>query len=105
VVHVLGDRRDHYEAMQDVCEMVRVILDERKKREFDPTLSVLRELTETAAGSGTRDAHTHERLAEMLSFFESVAAWYTHMRRLPTGSVIKFVKMGDKFRKLLGLAS
>jgi DNA-binding transcriptional regulator GbsR (MarR family) len=103
VVHVLGDRRDHYEAMQDVWEMVRVILDERKKREFDPTLAVLRELTETA--SGARDAHTHERLAEMLSFFESVAAYYAQMRRLPTGSVIKFVKMGDKVRKLLGLAS
>ncbi|MHC4416936.1 MAG: GbsR/MarR family transcriptional regulator [Planctomycetota bacterium] len=105
VVHVLGDRRDHFEAMQDVWEMVRVILDERKKREFDPTLAVLRELTETAAGSGARDPHTHERLAEMLSFFESVAGWYAQMRRLPTGSVIKFVKMGDKVRKLLGLAS
>jgi DNA-binding transcriptional regulator GbsR (MarR family) len=104
VVHVLGDRRDHYEAMQDVWEMVRVILDERKKREFDPTLAELRELTARAAESGPQDAHTHERLAEMLSFFESVGAWYAQMRRLPTGSVIKFVKMGDRVRKLLGLA-
>jgi DNA-binding transcriptional regulator GbsR (MarR family) len=103
VVHVLGDRRDHYEAMQDVWEMVRVILDERKKREFDPTLAVLRELT-AGAGSGRRDAHARERLAEMLGFFESVAAWYAQMRRLPTGSVIKFIRMGDKLRKLLGLA-
>ena len=105
--HVLGDRRDHYEAMTDVWEMVRVVLDERKKREFDPTLAALRDLTDQAAKSGKsgkRDAYAHERLAEMLGFFESVAAWYTQMRRLPTGSVIKFVKAGDKLRRLLGLA-
>ncbi|MHC4217620.1 MAG: ArsR family transcriptional regulator, partial [Planctomycetota bacterium] len=102
---VLGDRRDHFEAMQDVWEMVRVILDVRKQREFDPTLAVLRELTETAAESGSADTHTHERLGEMLEFFESVAAWYRQMRRLPTGSVIRFIKAGDKLRKLLGLAS
>src|SRR4051794_19919838 len=36
VVHVLGDRRDHFESMKDVWEMFRVILDERKKRETDP---------------------------------------------------------------------
>jgi DNA-binding transcriptional regulator GbsR (MarR family) len=102
--HVLGDRRDHYEAMTDVWEMVRVVLDERKKREFDPTLAALRDLAEQAAQAGTRDAYTHERLDEMLGFFESVAAWYTQMRRLPTGSVIKFVKAGEKLRKLLGLA-
>jgi DNA-binding transcriptional regulator GbsR (MarR family) len=104
VSHVLGDRRDHYEAMTDVWEMVRVVLDERKKREFDPTLAALRDLTDQAARGGTRDAYARERLAEMLGFFESVAAWYTQMRRLPTGSVIRFVKAGDKLRTLLGLA-
>ena len=31
-VHLLGDRREHYEAMKDVWEMARVILDERKRR-------------------------------------------------------------------------
>src|SRR5437868_1921278 len=43
IVHVMGDRRDHFESMKDVWEMFRVILDERKKRETDPTLAMLRE--------------------------------------------------------------
>src|SRR5919205_1776803 len=43
VVHVLGDRRDHFESMKDVWEMFRQVLDERKKREADPTLAMLRE--------------------------------------------------------------
>jgi DNA-binding transcriptional regulator GbsR (MarR family) len=42
-VHLLGDRREHYEAMKDVWEMARVILDERKRREIDPTVALLRE--------------------------------------------------------------
>jgi DNA-binding transcriptional regulator GbsR (MarR family) len=43
ITHVLGDRRDHFESMKDVWEMFRVVLDERKKREIDPTLAILRD--------------------------------------------------------------
>src|SRR5574338_996294 len=43
VVHVMGDKRDHFESMKDVWEMFRVVLDERKKREIDPTIAMLRE--------------------------------------------------------------
>ena len=102
VVHIMGDRRDHYESMKDVWEMFQIILDERKKRETDPTLAVLRELTAKAKKSGAKDAHTYERLKDMMGFFEAMTTWYTQMRRLPTGALIKFVKMGDKIRKLLG---
>ena len=105
VVHVMGDRRDHYESMKDVWEMFQIILDERKKRETDPTLAVLRELTAKAKKTGARDAYTYERLNDMLGFFEAMTTWYTQMRRLPTGALIKFVKMGDRIRKVLGLAS
>ena len=105
VVHVMGDRRDHFESMKDVWEMFQIILDERKKRECDPTLVVLRELAAKAKKSGAKDAHTHERLADMLSFFETISTWYTQMRRMPTGSVIKFVKMSDKIRKVLGFTT
>ena len=70
VVHVLGDRRDHFETMKDVWEMFRVILDERKKRETDPTLHMLRECVAEAKKPGGADAYTRERLADMLCFFE-----------------------------------
>src|SRR3954449_7513634 len=43
VVHVLGDRRDHFESIKDVWEIFRQVLDERKRREVDPTLSILRD--------------------------------------------------------------
>src|SRR3984893_16513847 len=41
VVHVLGDRRDHFEAIKDVWEIFRIVSEERKRREIDPTLNVL----------------------------------------------------------------
>src|SRR5688572_24524902 len=41
-VHVLGDRREHYESLKDVWEMFDVIIEQRKRREIDPTLEVLR---------------------------------------------------------------
>ena len=42
LVHVQGDKRDHFESLKDVWEMFRIVMDERKKREFDPTMHMLR---------------------------------------------------------------
>jgi DNA-binding transcriptional regulator GbsR (MarR family) len=103
VVHVLGDRRDHFETLKDVWELFQTILDERKKREIDPTVALLRELVAEAARS-PREADTHERLSELLSFFDTMTTWYGQIRSLPQGAVIRFVKMGSKVRKLLGVA-
>ncbi len=104
VVHVLGDRRDHFESMRDVWELFQTVLDERKRREVDPTLALLRECASEAERSGRESDHTRERLAELLNFFETMSAWYMQIRSLPQGAVIKFVKMGGKVRKLLGVA-
>ena len=104
VVHVMGDRRDHYESMKDVWEMFQIILDERKKREVDPTLAMLRDLTAQAKKSGAKEAYTHEQLSQMLNFFETTTTWCVQIRRLPTKALIKFLTMGDKISKLLGLA-
>src|ERR1041384_6177015 len=37
VVHVIQDKRDHFESCKDVWEMFRIIADIRKRREIDPT--------------------------------------------------------------------
>ena len=55
-LHLLGDRRDHFATMTDVWEMFRIILEERKRREIDPTLAVLRECVEQARGSSAAEA-------------------------------------------------
>lgn len=102
ITHILGDRRDHFESMKDVWEMFRIIVDERKKREADPVLTMLREAATEAKKPGAADAYTRERLADMLQFFELMASWVEQTRKLPTPAVIRMVKMGDKVAKMLG---
>ena len=104
ISQVMGDRRDHYESIEDVWELFRVILDERKRREIDPTLIMLRECVAESEKSKS-DEFTHERLSELLGFFETMGGWYEQIRKLPTTAVIKFVKLGDKVLKTLGIRS
>ena len=102
VVHVLGDRRDHFESMKDVWEMFRVVLDERKKREIDPTVQMLRTCIEEAGKAGSREEHTRERLAAMRDFFETTSGWYEQVDQLPTPALMRFLRMGEKLRRWIG---
>jgi len=102
LVHVMGDKRDHFESMKDPWEMFRVVLDERKRREIDPTLQVLRECITEAEADEDTDAYTEGRLKAMRDFFELTTAWYSDVREWPAQAVIKLVKLGDKALKLLG---
>jgi DNA-binding transcriptional regulator GbsR (MarR family) len=101
VTHLLGDRRDHFESLKDVWEMFRIIVDERKKREVDPTLAMLRDTVAEAKKTGAADGYTRERLADMLHFFELMTSWVDQTRKLPTPALIRMVKMGDKVAKML----
>jgi len=102
-VHVLGDARDHFESMKDVWEMFRVVLDERKKREIDPTVALLRECVAEAHKDKETDEYTEQKLKELADFFQVTTDWYGQIRLWPTGALTKFVKAGDKIRKLLGI--
>jgi DNA-binding transcriptional regulator GbsR (MarR family) len=104
-VHVLGDSRDHFESMKDVWELFRVVLDERKKREIDPTLSMLRSCIVEAKKDKQTDDHTQARLRDLAEFFETTTAWYDQIRQWPTNALTRFVKLGDKIRKLIGAGS
>jgi len=105
VVHVLGDRRDHFESIHDIWEMFRVILDERKRREFDPTLAVLRETVAELSDDDDSNDHAKEKVMDMLDFFETATMAYNHLDQMPTEALKKMAKLGDGLTKLLGLAT
>src|SRR5271170_3807639 len=73
VAHVLGDRRDHFESVKDVWEIFRIVSQERKRREIDPTLRVLQECVGEVKKSGAGGAYTRERLEEMLEFLSTTS--------------------------------
>jgi DNA-binding transcriptional regulator GbsR (MarR family) len=103
LVHVMGDKRDHFEALPDVWETFRIVLDERKKREIDPTLAVLRECIAKAGDNSAAGKYTEQRLRELAGFFEITTDWYGQISRWPTSALTKFMKLGDKIQKLLSI--
>jgi len=102
VVHIMGDRRDHFESMKDVFEMFRVISRERKKREIDPTIAMLRDCIAETKKNGA-DSHFRERLGDLLQFFELSETAYNQLETLPTSAVVKLARLGDKGLRLLGI--
>jgi len=100
VVHLMGDRRDHFQTTKDVWEMFQIILEGRKRREVDPTLAVLRELMAEPRASGLGE-HARQRLTELLAFFEMVTAWYEQVRQMPRSTLTRFLKLGGRVVRLL----
>src|SRR5437016_7023117 len=87
VTHILGDRRDHFESVKDVWEIFRIVAEERKRREIDPTLRVLQECVAELSSDGQGDAYTRQRLETMLEFLRAMSGLYEEALRMPPGAL------------------
>lgn len=103
VVHVLGDRRDHFTTFSDVWEMFFVVMEERKRREIDPTVALLRECMADLEKPSAADAHTKERLGSLLEFTEKMTSAYEDIERLPPATFRKLVSMKGALKKVVSL--
>lgn len=97
----LGDRRDHFTAEKDLWTMLLTIVAERKRREIDPTLSVLRQTKLEAAEDPEIDADVKERMERMLEFLETLTEWYEKMQRLPKPTLVALMKMGTSVARFI----
>jgi len=102
-VHVIGDRRDRFEALKDVMETFKLIMAQRKKRELDPTIALLEICVREARVGGPDEADTREPLERMLDFMRLLTAWYSQVDRLPAASLQRLLRSGTQLVKLLGL--
>jgi DNA-binding transcriptional regulator GbsR (MarR family) len=100
-VHVLGERREHYESMKDVWEMFRVIVDQRKRREVDPTARLLRRCLEELEREDTHDVYARDRLKDMIEFFDVATTAYEEIEGISPHALRGILKMRGKIRKLL----
>jgi DNA-binding transcriptional regulator GbsR (MarR family) len=98
-VHVLGDRREHFEALQDITQLFRIIVEERKKRELDPTIALLRECA--GADDPRTPAFVRQRLKSTLTFLELLHKWYADMKDLPVPLFLSLLRMGGKLQRFL----
>jgi DNA-binding transcriptional regulator GbsR (MarR family) len=101
MTHVLGDRRDYFESIHDVWELFRVIIEQRKQRELNPTLSMLRSCAAEVETESDTDPVTRERIRNMLEFVESTSDWYEQIRDIPSSTLTKLMKLGKGITRLV----
>ena len=100
ITHLAADRRDHFETTQDPWELLRVLVRERRKREFDPTVAFLRGCVESREFA-REDPLAQKRLRETLSMMESLSGWTDEMLALETTALKRLLKLGARLQGLL----
>ncbi|MGB1186741.1 GbsR/MarR family transcriptional regulator [Cycloclasticus pugetii] len=97
--HIPSDRKDYYTTHEDIWEIVRNLVEERKKREIDPTLSMLRSvMMETP--SSEEEKFVQDKMREMHDLIEMLTKWYDDMQKLETERLVNLLKMGAKVYSL-----
>jgi DNA-binding transcriptional regulator GbsR (MarR family) len=98
--HRPDDRRDFFTTPEDVWQILRTLAEERKKREVDPTLSVLREIL-LQEPSSEDERHAQIRIAEMHRLIERLTKWYDDVKQLDTARLTALLALGSKVTRLL----
>lgn len=104
-VHVMGDRRDYFEAETDLWDMLTRIAAGRKAREIDPTIDMLRSCVADAKGDKRISPAAEKRMADMLKFLETLDRWYGQVSRIPRPKLRALVKMGGAISRFVGTKS
>ena len=98
--HLPGDRREYFEAPTDAWEIFRTLAEERRRREIEPTLSMLRNaLLEEATTEEDRIAQ--QRMKSMHDLIELMTTWFEDVQRMDQKTIAQLMKMGSKVQRLL----
>ena len=98
--HLPGDRREYFEAPTDAWEIFRTLAEERRRREIEPTLSMLRNaLLEEATTDEDRIAQ--QRMKSMHDLIELMTTWFDDVQRMDQKTLAQLMKMGSKVQRLL----
>ena len=100
--HLPGDRREHFSTPEDVWQIVRILAEERRKRELDPTLSVLRDLLLNDR-TNPAEEHAYERMQQMHDLLELITKWSGDVQKLETSQLVELIRMGGRIVRLLEL--
>ena len=100
LIHQPNDRREYFQAPEDVWAIFRTLAAERRKREIDPTLSMLRDAL-MEQPSVADDIHAQERMKQMHSFIEMMTDWLDEVQKMDSETLASLMKMGSQVQKLL----
>jgi DNA-binding transcriptional regulator GbsR (MarR family) len=100
--HLAGDRREYFEAPQDVWEIFRVLAEERRRREIEPTLSMLRNSL-LEAPRDDADRYAQERMRQMHDLIDRLMTWFDDVQKLAPETALQLMGMGATVSKVLEL--
>src|SRR5471032_1315757 len=100
LLHHSGDRREYFEPPKDIWDIFKALLEERRRREIEPTLSMLRDAL-LEAPSSEADQVAQQRMREMYDLIELSSSWFDDVQRLSPETLASLMKMGATVGKLL----
>ncbi len=101
-VHVKGERREYYTTEKDVWTMFRIIARERKKREVDPTINILREsMVELNKMPAAEAEYERQQIESLLDFFETGVTVYEELEARNPNSILKLLGTALRVKKLI----
>lgn len=100
--HVQGDRKEYYNAPDDIWRIAKILLEQRRKREIDPTLSTLRDLLLTEA-TNDKEVFAQKRMQEMHDMIDMLTQWTVEIQHMDTERLQTLLKLGKSVSKLLDM--
>lgn len=97
--HIPGDRKDYFTAEGSIWEMAQTIFEERRKRELDPTLSLLR--SHLLDNPESQSDYGLQRMQEIHDLLELVATWSNSLNGMKPETLQSLMKLGSGVTKML----
>ena len=97
-VHILGDRRDHFETSDDIWTLFRTIAEVRMQREIEPTRQFLQSLIDSPEFSQENET-AKQRIQQTHDFISTLTMWANEMLKLSTSTMVKILKIGAGIQK------
>jgi DNA-binding transcriptional regulator GbsR (MarR family) len=102
VKHKPKDRKEYYTPAGSIWEMAIRVFEERRKREVDPTLSLLRDnlLDEP---SNANEVFAHEKMREIHDLLDNVTLWASELQSMSPEKLDTLMKLGAGIGKFIDI--
>ncbi len=96
--HLPEDRREYYSTPEDIMEIFRTVVEQRRKREIEPTMTVLRDVL-MENHNNTEEEYAANKILQMHNLIEMVMDWYQQFQKLDNERFVTMLNLGTKVTK------
>ncbi len=103
LIHKPHDRRDHFTVSENVWEIARILIQERRRREIEPTAAMLKEAVEMEPGTEL-EQEMHGKVRSMHELMALLTSWYDDIQKMETEKLVNLLKLGSNIYSLYSKA-